>query len=90
MILFGCIVDIMEQPAGLSPEDCFYKNVTKLCEFRQFADGVFKYRLLGWGWCISCQISLNIVPKGQNDNLSAFVEIMAWGRKLLFEPMLAS
>ena len=60
---------------------------------RRFADDTFKYIFLNENVIISIQISLNFVPKGRINNISALVRIMAWrrpGDKPLSEPMMVS
>ena len=52
---------------------------------------MFRYIFVNEKFCISIQISLKFVPKGQIDNKSALVQVMAWrqtGDKPLPEPML--
>ena len=58
---------------------------------RLFADDTFKRIFLNENIRISIKISLNFVPKGLINNISALVLIMAWrrpGDKPLSEPML--
>ena len=58
-----------------------------------FADGIFKRIFLNENICILVKISLNFVPKGPIDNMSALVQIMAWiwtCDKPLSEPMMIS
>ena len=58
---------------------------------RHFADDIFKYFFVNEKFCISINISLKFVPKGQINNNTALVQIMAWrriGDKPLSEPML--
>ena len=58
---------------------------------RRFADGVFKCIFVNDMFCISIQISLKFVPKGQIGNNPALVKIIAWcriGNKPLSQPML--
>ena len=60
---------------------------------RHFADDTFKCSFLNENIWISINISLTFVPKGQINNISALVQIMAWrrpGDKPLSEPMMAS
>ena len=56
-----------------------------------FADDIFKCIFMEEQFCISIRISLKVGPKGQSDNTSASVQVMAWcwiGDKPLPEPML--
>ena len=58
---------------------------------RHFADDIFRCIFFKGKGCISINISLNFVPKGQNNNISALVQIMAWRRqgvKPVSEPMM--
>ena len=58
---------------------------------RHFADDIFKCIFMNEKFCISIKISLKFVPKGQIDNKSALVQVMAWrqtGDKPLPEPIL--
>ena len=58
-----------------------------------FPDDIFKCIFLNENVWISIKISLEFVPKGPINNISALVQIMAWrrpGNKLLFEPMMVS
>ena len=60
---------------------------------RHFADDVMKCIFLKEKKSVSINISLNFVPKGQINNISALVQIMAWhlaGAKPLSEPMMVS
>ena len=60
---------------------------------RHFADDIFKCIFLNENVLISIKISLKFVPKGQINNITASVLIMAWrrpGDKPLSEPMMAS
>ena len=55
---------------------------------RHFADGIF----LNENICISINISLKFVPRGQINNIPALVQIMVWcrpGDKSLSEPMVS-
>ena len=45
---------------------------------RHFADEIFKSIFMNERFCISIQMSLNFVPKGQIDNKSALAQVMAW------------
>ena len=56
------------------------------------ADDIFKCIFFNENVRISIKISLKFVPKGQIDNKSAIVQVMAWcwtGDKPLYEPMLS-
>ena len=58
---------------------------------RPFPDDIFKCSSLNENVLISIKISLKFVPKGQINNITALVQIMAWcwpGNKPLSEPML--
>ena len=58
---------------------------------RRFADDTFKCIFLNENVKISIKLSLKFVAKGPINNISAFVQIMAWrrpGDKPLSEPML--
>ena len=58
---------------------------------RHFAGDTFKYIFLNENVIISVEISLKFVPKGQINNISALVQIIAWrrpGAKPLSEPMM--
>ena len=58
-----------------------------------FPDNIFKCIFLNENVWISIKISLNFVPKGPINNISALVQIMAWrqpGDKPLSEPMMVS
>ena len=55
-------------------------------------DDIFKCTFMNENLCISIRISLKFVPKGQIDDMSALVQVMAWrqtGDKPLTEPMIA-
>ena len=57
-----------------------------------FANTIFKFIFLNENCCISIQILLKFVPKGQINNKTALVQIMAWrrtGDKPLSEPIMA-
>ena len=59
------------------------------CHFADIFRCIFFYE----SGCISINISLKFVPKGQIDNIPALVQTMAWlphGDKLLSEPMMVS
>ena len=47
---------------------------------RHFADGIFKYIFLKGNVCIWIEVSQSFVPKGQIDNKSTLVQVMAWHR----------
>ena len=54
-------------------------------------DAIFKCIFVKENTWISIDISLKFVPKGQINNISALVQIMAWrrpGNKLLFEQII--
>ena len=56
-----------------------------------FADSISRHIFFNENGCISINISLNFVPKGQINNISALVQIMAWrrpGDKPLSEPVI--
>ena len=58
-----------------------------------FADDTFKRIFLNENFTISMAILLKLVPRGPNNNIPAFVQIMAWrrpGDKPLSEPMMVS
>ena len=58
-----------------------------------FPDDIFKCIFLNENVWISIEISLNFVPMGPINNISAMVQIMAWcrpGDKPLSEPMMVS
>ena len=58
---------------------------------RRFTDHMFRCIFVNQKFCIFIQISLKFVPKGQIDNKSALVQVMAWrwtGDKPLPAPML--
>ena len=58
-----------------------------------FADNTFKGIFLNENVGIFIKISLKFVPKGQIDNISTLVQMMAWrrpGDKPLSEPMMVS
>ena len=60
---------------------------------RNFADDIFKCIFLNENVWIPIKISMKFVPKGQINNISALVQIMAWrrpGDKPLSEPMIVS
>ena len=60
---------------------------------RHFPDDIFKCNFLNENVWILIKISLNFVPKGPINNISALVQIMAWrrpGDKPLSEPMMVS
>ena len=60
---------------------------------RHFADDIFIWIFFNESGCISISISLKFVPKVQNNNIPALVQIMAWrqpGNKPLSEPMIIS
>ena len=60
---------------------------------RHFADDIFKSIFLNENIRISLKISLKFVPKVQNNNILALVQIMAWrrpGDKPSSEPMMVS
>ena len=60
---------------------------------RHFADDIFKCIFLNENVCIPIKISMNFVPKGPINNITALVQIMAWrrpGDKPLSEPMMVS
>ena len=60
---------------------------------RHFPNDTFKCIFLNENSLISIKISLKFVPKGPINNISAFVQIMAWcwpGAKPLSETMLVS
>ena len=60
---------------------------------RHVPDDIFKRIFLNENVCISIKISLNFVPKGPINNISALVQIMAWrrpGDKPWSEPMMVS
>ena len=59
---------------------------------RRFADDIFKCVFFNKNTRISIKISLKFVPKGQYNNFTTLVQMMAWrrrGDKPLSEPMLA-
>ena len=58
-----------------------------------FADNLFKYIFMNENFCLSYQISQNLIPKGPIDNKSTFVQVLIWyltltGAKPLSEVML--
>ena len=58
---------------------------------RLFADDIFKRIFVNEKFCILIEISIKFVPKGQIDNNTALVQIMAWrriGDKPLSETMM--
>ena len=58
---------------------------------RHFADDIFRCIFFSESGCISMNISLKFVPKGQINNIPALVQIVAWcrpGDKPLSEPMI--
>ena len=58
-----------------------------------FADNIFKCAFLNENIWISINISQNFAPKGQINNITALVQVMAWhwpGDKPLSEPMIVS
>ena len=58
---------------------------------RHLADDIFRCIFVNEKFCISIQISLKLVPKGQIDYKSALIQVMALcrtGDKPLPEPML--
>ena len=60
---------------------------------RHFADNIFKCIFVNEIIWISTNIPLKFVPKGQINNISALVQIMAWrrpGDEPLSEPMMVS
>ena len=60
---------------------------------RHFPDDILKWIFLNENVWISIEISLNVVPKGQINNISTLVQIMARrrpGDKPLSEPMMVS
>ena len=60
---------------------------------RHFPNDIFKSIFLNENVWISIEISLEFVPKGPINNISALVQIMAWhcpGDKPLSEPMMVS
>ena len=60
---------------------------------RYFPDDIFKWIFLNENVWIWIEISLNFVPKGPINNISALVRIMAWHRpcdKPWSEPMMVS
>ena len=59
---------------------------------RHFPDDIFKCMILNENVWIPNTIRLKFVPKGQIDNNTALVQVMAWrrtGDKPLSEPMMA-
>ena len=70
---------------------CYFNTLMPRQNGRHFADDIFKYFFVNEKFCISINISLKFVPKGQINNNTALVQIMAWrriGDKPLSEPML--
>ena len=60
---------------------------------QHFANDIFKSNFLTKDMWIAIDISLNFLPKGQNNNIQALVQIMAWrrpGDKPLSEPVMVS
>ena len=60
---------------------------------RHFADDTFNRIVVNENVTISIKFSLKFVPKGQINNISALVQIMAWrrpGDKPLSEPVMVS
>ena len=60
---------------------------------RHFEEDIIKCIFMDENIWISIKISPNFAPKGQMDNISALVQIMAWckpGDKPLSEPMMVS
>ena len=60
---------------------------------RHFADDTFNRIFVNENVRISIEFSLKFVPKGQINNISAMVQIMAWrrpGDKPLSDPMVVS
>ena len=75
---------------------CYTNHVNTLRPRRNeqhFADDIFKRIFFNENVWISIKISLQFVPKGPINNISALVQIMAWrrsGAKPLSEPMMVS
>ena len=75
---------------------CYYVSLNSLRprqNRRHFADDVFKYNFLNENVWIPIKISLNFVPSGPINDMSALVQIMAWrrpGDRPLSEPMMDS
>ena len=69
-------------------------NILRLRENgRLFADHIFETIFFNENISITINISLKFVPKGEINNISAVVQIMAWhqpGDKPLSEPMMVS
>ena len=68
------------------PSSSSYKKADRFNSFRprqnggRFADDVFKCIFLNENVWIPIKISLMFVPKGQINNVTALVQIMAWRR----------
>ena len=56
----------------------FFNSLRPRQDGRHFAD-IFRYIFLNENVWISINISLKFVPNGQNNNILALVQIMAWG-----------
>ena len=70
---------------------CFLNTLRPRQNGRRLADNIFERISLNKNIWILINISLNVVPKGQVNNIPALVQIMAWrrtGYKPLSEPML--
>ena len=67
------------------------KHIVAETKWLPFPDDIFKCLFLNENIWISIKISLNFVPNGPINNISASVQIMAWcrpGDKPLSEPMM--
>ena len=56
------------------------------------ADDIFEWNFVNENDSISMKVSMNFVSKGQIDNRSSLVQVMAWrraGDKPLYEPIVA-
>ena len=76
-------------PFSLMP--CFLNTLRPRQNGRRLADNICERIFLNGNILISINISLNVVPRGQINNIPALVQIIAWrgtGDKLLSEPML--
>ena len=83
--------------SALSITSCFLQNTFHTLSSRQngcrFADDSFKCIFLNENVWIAIKISLNFIPKGPINSISALVQIMVWrrpGDKPLSEPMMIS
>ena len=71
---------------------CYNQHIRAKTNGQQFLDDILKYIFLNENVGIMNKIWLKFVPKGQNDNDTALVQIMAWRLtvdKPLPEPMMA-